>query len=97
MPHSRSANKRLRQSIKRRAINRWRKRGYRVAMRDFHETILHGSVDDAKSQLSDLYKKLDQVAAKGTIHKKTADRYKSRLAARLNHKIAQAAPEAASA
>ncbi len=91
MAHSLSAKKRIRQNIKRRALNRWRKRGYRVAIRAYHETILHGTVDEAQSQLTDLYKMLDQVAAKGAIHKKTASRYKSRLAIRLNKKKAEAA------
>lgn len=91
MAHSLSAKKRIRQNIKRRALNRWRKRGYRVAIREFHETILHGTVADAQTQLTGLYKMLDQVAAKGTIHKKTASRYKSRLALRLNKKKSEAA------
>ncbi len=90
MAHSLSAKKRIRQNVKRRALNRWRKRGYRSAIREYHETILHGSVDDAQSQLTGLYKMLDQVAAKGTIHKNTASRYKSRLANRLNKKKAEA-------
>lgn len=91
MAHSLSAKKRIRQNIKRRALNRWRKRGYRTAISTYHETILHGTVEDAQSQLTGLYKMLDQVAAYGTIHKKTASRYKSRLAIRLNKKKAEAA------
>jgi len=88
MAHSLSAKKRIRQNLKRRALNRWRKIKFRTAITEYRETILHGSVKDAKTQLSDIYKILDQVAAKGTIHKKTASRYKSRLSAKLNAKMA---------
>lgn len=91
MAHSLSAKKRIRQNVKRRALNRWRKTQYRVAIKQFDETVLHGTLDDAKSQLSALYKLLDQVAASGTIHKNTASRYKSRLSGRLNTKMASAA------
>lgn len=86
MAHSLSAKKRIRQNIKHRAINRWRKTRYRKSIKEFHETVLHGSVEDAQSQLNGLYKILDQVAASGTIHRNTASRYKSRLTARLNAK-----------
>ena len=91
MAHSLSAKKRIRQNVKRRALNRWRKAQYRVAIKQFDETVLHGTLDDAKSQLSGLYKLLDQVAASGTIHKNTASRHKSRLSGRLNTKMASAA------
>lgn len=83
MAHSLSAKKRVRQNLKDRALNRWRKGRIRTATKQFNELILRGSVDDASQQLDRLYKILDQVSAKGTIHKNTARRTKSRLAARL--------------
>lgn len=83
MAHSLSAKKRVRQNLKDRALNRWRKGRIRTATKQFNELILRGSVDDASQQLDRLYKLLDQVSAKGTIHKNTASRTKSRLAARL--------------
>ena len=86
MAHSLSAKKRVRQNAKNRAANRWRKVKFRTAIRDYRETILHGTVEKATEQLNGIYKLLDQVAAKNTIHKNTASRYKSRLAARLNKK-----------
>ena len=48
MAHSASAKKRIRQNISHRALNRWRLRGMRDAMKVFHEAILHGSNDEAK-------------------------------------------------
>ena len=83
MAHSLSAKKRVRQNLKDRALNRWRKGRIQTATKQFNELLLHGSVDDASQQLDRLYKLLDQVSAKGTIHKNTASRTKSRLAARL--------------
>ena len=88
MAHSRSAKKRIRQNVRHRARNRWRKQTLRGTIRDYRETILHGTVDDAQSQLSKIYKGLDQVSANGAIHANQAARYKSRLAARLNAKRA---------
>lgn len=91
MAHSLSASKRIRQNIKHRALNRWRKSCYREAIKRFDETVLHGSIEDATDQLKSLYKLLDQVADTGTIHKNTASRHKSRLALRLNARKASAA------
>lgn len=93
MANSPSAKKRIRQNEARRALNRWRKRGFRDAIKGYQETILHGTVEKAEEQLRGLYKILDQSAAKGALHKNTASRYKSRLAARLASK--KQAPAAA--
>lgn len=91
MPNTASAKKRVRQNASRRALNRWRKEGFRTAIKDYTETILHGSVEDASTKLTKLYKMLDQSASKGAIHKNAASRYKGRLTARLNKKKAHAA------
>ncbi len=91
MAHSLSAKKRNRQNIKRRALNRWRKDRYRTVIKEYRETLLHGSNEQAEEQLKGIYKMLDQVASTSTIHKNTAARYKSRLARRLNQKVAAAA------
>ncbi len=93
MANTKSAQKRIRQNAKRRALNRWRKQRFRTAIKEYNETLLHGTIEDARKQLQALYKLLDQVAASGTIHRNTASRYKSRLALRLNKKTA--APSAA--
>lgn len=86
MAHSKSAQKRVRQNIKQNHLNRWRKRQYRSLMKEYDEAILHAPVEECEKQLSTLYKTLDKSAAKGAIHKNTANRYKSRLAARLAKK-----------
>lgn len=91
MANSLSAKKRVRQNIKHRARNRWRKDGVRRSIKTYDELILHGSVEDARKHLDGLYKLIDQVAAKGVMHHNAANRTKSRLAVRLNHKQTQGA------
>lgn len=86
MAHSLSAKKRARQNLKARARNRWRKTAYREQIKDFRELILHGSVEDSEKKLQEIYKTLDQTASTPAMHKNTASRYKSRLAAHLNAK-----------
>lgn len=84
MPNMPSAKKRLRQDAKKRARNRWRKDRIKQAVRAY-ETALHdGQFDDAEQKLRDVFKQLDRVAAKGTIHRNAADRRKGRLAKRLD-------------
>jgi small subunit ribosomal protein S20 len=81
--HSISAKKRIRQNVKRRARNRWRKAQVKEAVRAFDESLHSGDIDGAKDKLKVVYKHLDKIAAKGTIHKNAASRKKSRLAKRL--------------
>ncbi len=88
MAHSLSARKRIRQNAKARSRNRWRKGDIRDAMKNYRETILHGTVEEAKTQLTGLYKMLDQAASGSTMHKNTAARHKSRLTTKLNEKSA---------
>ena len=88
MASSRSAEKRIRQNVQDRARNRWRKQRFRAGIKDFRQSVLHGTVDEAEQNFRGLCRLLDQVAAKGTIHKNTASRYKSRFATRLNVKRA---------
>ncbi len=84
MAHSPSAKKRIRQDIKRRSRNRWRKEQIKQAVRDFNDALRAGDREKAAEQLKVVYERLDKVAAKGAIHKNAAARKKSRLARRLN-------------
>jgi len=85
--HSLSAKQRIRQNAKRRARNRARKNQIRLAVRSFDETIHSGDAGKSADALKAVIKKIDQVAAKGTLHKNTASRKKSRLQKRLNAAI----------
>ncbi len=83
MAHSLSAKKRIRQNEKRRLRNQARKSMLKTEIKKFLNLLHERNTEAAKSQLRVVYKKLDQVSAKGTIHKNKANRLKSRLAKRL--------------
>jgi small subunit ribosomal protein S20 len=82
--HSLSAKKRIRQSIKRRARNRFRKEQIKETVKTFSSALTAAAFDKAETALREVARRLDKVAAKGTIHKNTAARKRSRLAKRLN-------------
>ncbi len=84
MAHSLSANKRIRQSAKRRLVNRDRKRNVRVKVRELDAAISKKDLQAAQKSLPDVVRTLDRVSGKGTIHKKTAARKKSRLMKKIN-------------
>jgi small subunit ribosomal protein S20 len=82
--HSLSAKKRIRQTLKRRARNRARKDSVKQQVKTLLGAISSGDVDKAQAEFRKTAHWLDKVAAKGTIHKNTAARRRSRLALRLN-------------
>ena len=84
MPRSISSKKRVRQDIRRRARNRWRRDQVKQAARAFEQAVASGDKAKAAEQLKAVYSVVDKVAAKGTIHKNTASRKKARLAVRLS-------------
>ncbi|MEL6739068.1 MAG: 30S ribosomal protein S20 [Planctomycetota bacterium] len=79
MAHSLSAKKRIRQNVTRRALNRWRLRAMREAIKNFQGAVASGSVDDAKSAYREAVSVIDKTAQKGPIHRNQASRRKSRL------------------
>lgn len=84
MAHSLSAKKRIRQNETHRARNRWRKDQIKQAVKDFHDSLKAGDKGKMSEALSLCFKKLDKVAAKGTIHKNAASRSKARLSKAMN-------------
>jgi small subunit ribosomal protein S20 len=79
-----SAKKRVRQNLKHRARNRARKEVLKDQLKSFTAAVTGGDFAKAETELRLVGKRLDKVAAKGTIHKNTAARKRSRLAKRLN-------------
>lgn len=79
MPNTKSAKKRLRQNVHRRANNRAVKSNLRSSIRQVREAVSAADFDTADQQFRDTVKKLDRAGAKRVIHPKTADRLKSRL------------------
>lgn len=84
MAHSKSAQKRIRQNENRKALNRWRKQRIKDDVKDFRDLTHSDDVAKAAEALKKASRSLDQIASKGTIHKNTAARRKSRLAKQLN-------------
>ena len=84
MPSSKSAKKRLRQSVKRRARNRAGMSALRTQVKQMNEVAEKGDREAALETLSVTCKKLDQAAAKGTIKKNTSSRTKAGLARAVN-------------
>ena len=84
MPNSQSAKKRMRQSLDSRERNRSRRSVVKTRIRKFLEAVHDKDGTRATQEYRAVTKVLDQTAAKGTYHKNTVARKKSRLAARLN-------------
>jgi small subunit ribosomal protein S20 len=82
--HSLSAKKRVRQTEKRRARNRWRKEQIKDQVKSFTTAVTAGDFTKAEQELRKTTQKLDRIATKGTIHKNAAARKRSRLTKRLN-------------
>ena len=49
MANTESAKKRVRQNVKRRALNRWRMRNMRTAIKAFDKALANGELDNAAS------------------------------------------------
>jgi small subunit ribosomal protein S20 len=78
-----SALKRARQTEKRTATNRANTSRLRGALRELRETIAKGDKAAAETTYRSTVSALDKAIQKGVLHKNTAARYKSRLAARV--------------
>jgi small subunit ribosomal protein S20 len=78
-----SALKRARQTEKRTQVNRANKSRLRTALRSLREAIAKGDQTTVTSTLGATASVIDKAVQKGTIHKNTAARYKSRLSARV--------------
>ena len=84
MAHSISAKKRVRQNLKRRARNRYRKEILKENTKAFGAALTAGDLKKAEEELNKSVKQLDRVSTKGTIHRRTASRKRSRMTKRLN-------------
>jgi small subunit ribosomal protein S20 len=80
---TKSALKANRQNIKRREHNRQMRARLRTALKTIRASLDSNDLDGAKVALSRTVSIVDKMATRGIIHRNTAGRYKSRLAARL--------------
>ena len=78
-----SAKKRARQAEKRRQHNASLRSELRSAVRDVKKAIAAGNKQSARTVFQRASGVIDSIADKNIIHKNTAARHKSRLAARL--------------
>jgi small subunit ribosomal protein S20 len=78
-----SALKRARQTERRTARNRANTSRLRGALRELRETLAKGDRQAAEQVYRQTVSALDKAIQKGTLHEKTASRYKSRLSARV--------------
>ncbi len=80
---NKSALKANRQNIKRREHNRALRAKLRTGLKGIRKSLDVKDVEGAKKGLQTLQSLVDKMATKGIIHKNTASRYKSRLAAKI--------------
>ena len=86
MASHQSALKAHRQNIQRREHNRQLRTRLRTALRDIRAAIDAGDPAQVKDALRQTISLVDKMAGKGLIHRNTAGRYKSRLAARVTRR-----------
>ena len=83
MPNHKSSEKRVRQSEKRRVINRSNRTKVRTYIKKLR-AALDGQSGDVQSTLPETISVIDKAVQKGVMHKNAAARYKSRLTVRAN-------------
>jgi small subunit ribosomal protein S20 len=81
---NKSALKANRQNVKRREHNRALRSKLRTGLKGIRKSLDAKNIEGAKAALKSLQSLVDKMATKGIIHKNTASRYKSRLAAKIS-------------
>jgi small subunit ribosomal protein S20 len=84
IPKIRSAKKRLRQSERRRGLNRARKAALRRVVKQIRLHIESGEKDAASALLPQLAKAADKAAKRHTIHRNRASRIKARWTRKIH-------------
>ena len=80
MANIKSARKRARQAVVRRAHNMSLRTEVRTAMKNVVKAVAAGKKDEAAKVLQESQRVIDRVVAKGILHRNAGDRHKSRLA-----------------
>jgi small subunit ribosomal protein S20 len=87
MPNHKSAEKRDRQNIKRRAINRNNRSKLRTQIKKLRAALEGGDQNQTQSLLNPTVSLIDKAVNKGILHKNTAARYKSRLTTHVSSSL----------
>lgn len=84
MPNTKSAERRMRNSARKRLHNRSIKSALHQLEKKYVALLTSGKKEDAGKSLQAVSSAFDKAAKNGVIHKSMASRKKSRLSARLN-------------
>jgi small subunit ribosomal protein S20 len=82
--HHASAEKQMRQDIKRRARNRKNLSQLKTQVKKLRAAIATGDAEAAKKLLPETVGQIDKASKKGVVHDNAAARTKSRLARKVN-------------
>ena len=83
MAHHKSAKKRIRQTMRRTAVNRARTSRVRNYLKKVETAIANGDKNAAESALREAQPEIQRGATKGVLHRNTASRKLSRLSAQI--------------
>ena len=83
MPNTKSAERRMRNSVRKRLHNRSIKSRLKTIERAYADALKGGKKEEATAAYRNLSSAFDKAAKSGVIHKAKANRKKSRLAANL--------------
>jgi len=84
MPNHKSAEKRVRQSERRRLTNRVNRAKLRTSIKKLRSALADSEAKEISSQLPLTVSEIDKAVQKGVLHRNAAARYKARLTARAN-------------
>lgn len=84
MPNHKSAEKRVRQTEKRNAINTSNRSRLRTQIKKLRAALASGDKKLTQELLNPTISTIDKAVNKGILHKNTAARYKSRLTSHVN-------------
>lgn len=84
MPNHKSAEKRVRQTEKRNAVNTSNRSRLRTQIKKLRAALASGDQKLSQDLLNPTISTIDKAVSKGILHKNTAARYKSRLTSHVN-------------
>ena len=89
MPNHKSAEKRVRQSERRRAINRHNRTKLRTSVKNLRSALSGKDNKEIGALLPVTVSEIDKAVQKGVLHRNAAARQKSRLTVRANQAAAK--------
>jgi len=89
MPNHKSAEKRVRQSERRRVVNRANRTKLRTSIKKFRSALKASDAGQVGALLPQTVSEIDKAVQKGVLHRNAAARHKSRLTARANKATAK--------